>query len=233
MPDRLAQGRERRPRGDEAADAAAARRPRAAVLHLHVRPGGGGGALPHHGRKGAGDHPGAARVDVGTRRAALRDRRPGGRGEDPPAPRIRRVDHRRRGRAAELRGPALRVPAAAARHGTAGADGIRAGARGLVPPPTSSRLWPGASSAGTWRSPAQPIRRDLLILRLPLPLVALEHYELGRVGAEEEPARCHSANAVYQMLRRFHLFEDRKSTRLNSSHLVISYAVFCLKKKKK
>src|SRR5256885_6581678 len=26
-------------------------------------------------------------------------------------------------------------------------------------------------------------------------------------------------------------FEDRKSTRLNSSHLVISYAVFCLKKK--
>src|SRR5437588_2886896 len=27
--------------------------------------------------------------------------------------------------------------------------------------------------------------------------------------------------------------EDRKSTRLNSSHTVISYAVFCLKKKKK
>src|SRR2546426_3168893 len=29
------------------------------------------------------------------------------------------------------------------------------------------------------------------------------------------------------------LATDRKSTRLNSSHLVISYAVFCLKKKKK
>src|SRR2546426_6762486 len=28
------------------------------------------------------------------------------------------------------------------------------------------------------------------------------------------------------------VFRDRKSTRLNSSHLVISYAVFCLKKKK-
>src|SRR2546426_6792172 len=27
-------------------------------------------------------------------------------------------------------------------------------------------------------------------------------------------------------------YKDRKSTRLNSSHLVISYAVFCLKKKK-
>src|SRR5437762_7221893 len=31
--------------------------------------------------------------------------------------------------------------------------------------------------------------------------------------------------------RRFHA--DRKSTRLNSSHRCISYAVFCLKKKKK
>src|SRR2546426_7698832 len=29
------------------------------------------------------------------------------------------------------------------------------------------------------------------------------------------------------------LTQDRKSTRLNSSHLVISYAVFCLKKKKR
>src|SRR2546426_9332442 len=28
-----------------------------------------------------------------------------------------------------------------------------------------------------------------------------------------------------------HARQDRKSTRLNSSHLVISYAVFCLKKK--
>src|SRR5437588_9015450 len=31
----------------------------------------------------------------------------------------------------------------------------------------------------------------------------------------------------------FGSLEDRKSTRLNSSHTVISYAVFCLKKKKK
>src|SRR5256885_10556320 len=34
-----------------------------------------------------------------------------------------------------------------------------------------------------------------------------------------------------EVIRR--LRADRKSTRLNSSHLVISYAVFCLKKKKK
>src|SRR5256885_10623824 len=32
---------------------------------------------------------------------------------------------------------------------------------------------------------------------------------------------------------RHNISKDRKSTRLNSSHLVISYAVFCLKKKKR
>src|SRR5205807_10509706 len=34
------------------------------------------------------------------------------------------------------------------------------------------------------------------------------------------------------MMRKLRQMQDRKSTRLNSSHLVISYAVFCLKKKK-
>src|SRR5260221_6903166 len=36
---------------------------------------------------------------------------------------------------------------------------------------------------------------------------------------------------LFDLARR--LIQDRKSTRLNSSHTVISYAVFCLKKKKK
>src|SRR5256885_7150856 len=35
----------------------------------------------------------------------------------------------------------------------------------------------------------------------------------------------HAGSAILKVI-------DRKSTRLNSSHLVISYAVFCLKKKK-
>src|SRR2546430_7559181 len=35
------------------------------------------------------------------------------------------------------------------------------------------------------------------------------------------------------LLLREQEFQDRKSTRLNSSHSQISYAVFCLKKKKK
>src|SRR5690606_40669143 len=37
-----------------------------------------------------------------------------------------------------------------------------------------------------------------------------------------------SSNAI-----RWDWMQDRKSTRLNSSHVKISYAVFCLKKKKK
>src|SRR5256885_10889584 len=44
----------------------------------------------------------------------------------------------------------------------------------------------------------------------------------GRLVPEEEKMR--RADFCY--------VKDRKSTRLNSSHLVISYAVFCLKKKK-
>src|SRR2546426_6090258 len=40
------------------------------------------------------------------------------------------------------------------------------------------------------------------------------------------------SDAEYDRLFRELLELDRKSTRLNSSHLVISYAVFCLKKKK-
>src|SRR5690625_6083299 len=42
----------------------------------------------------------------------------------------------------------------------------------------------------------------------------------GRVGEHD-----------YLVRVRHRLLEDRKSTRLNSSHVAISYAVFCLKKK--
>src|SRR5258708_30464745 len=42
-----------------------------------------------------------------------------------------------------------------------------------------------------------------------------------------------SARQRFQDLHRLRRRQDRKSTRLNSSHQIISYAVFCLKKKKK
>src|SRR5256885_4236256 len=62
---------------------------------------------------------------------------------------------------------------------------------------------------------------------------AVEHDDLGlrvhRTGelvAPAEPGGGGTAEALGALVG------DRKSTRLNSSHLVISYAVFCLKKKK-
>src|SRR3989454_6793535 len=67
--------------------------------------------------------------------------------------------------------------------------------------------------------------------RLPFPAHRLD--EQRRVGEEAsdrvgEPRVRPAVARVDRPLER-----DRKSTRLNSSHLVISYAVFCLKKKKK
>src|SRR2546426_7219221 len=73
----------------------------------------------------------------------------------------------------------------------------------------SSDLIPDAAADGDYEPPRRRARHYL----------DLEEGEgLARLGAPS-PER--------------HPRVDRKSTRLNSSHLVISYAVFCLKKKKK
>src|SRR6266498_5360671 len=50
----------------------------------------------------------------------------------------------------------------------------------------------------------------------------------GRLADEDQPRHLRLDGVVAWPDRR-----DRKSTRLNSSHVRISYAVFCLKKKKK
>src|SRR5256885_7033801 len=47
------------------------------------------------------------------------------------------------------------------------------------------------------------------------------------------PGSRHSSASASRVAGTTGARQDRKSTRLNSSHLVISYAVFCLKKKKK
>src|SRR5438094_7214525 len=61
-------------------------------------------------------------------------------------------------------------------------------------------------------------------------------HELERLAAlEEEVSGLRAENErLREQTRRFSRREnrDRKSTRLNSSHRTISYAVFCLKKKK-
>src|SRR3989442_3588068 len=53
---------------------------------------------------------------------------------------------------------------------------------------------------------------------------------LPRRRAQGRAARATAPEQLRLAVRRDHL--DRKSTRLNSSHVRISYAVFCLKKKK-
>src|SRR5690625_6927514 len=60
------------------------------------------------------------------------------------------------------------------------------------------------------------LRRD----RAPVPLPDGESTSVRAVGRE------HLLHLLGQAF-----VEDRKSTRLNSSHVAISYAVFCLKKK--
>src|SRR5688500_19742139 len=54
-----------------------------------------------------------------------------------------------------------------------------------------------------------------------------------RTSAEGSTRRSGTTTWRGEMLPAAASGRDRKSTRLNSSHLVISYAVFCLKKKKK
>src|SRR2546422_3389997 len=61
-----------------------------------------------------------------------------------------------------------------------------------------------------------------------LPICVQNHHRADEKGGQQNNRKRAHADEV-------HLLEqiDRKSTRLNSSHGYISYAVFCLKKKKK
>src|SRR2546426_2681122 len=66
--------------------------------------------------------------------------------------------------------------------------------------------------------------------------------QIRRLGPKDESGTSHDALTVWSLEWAYATAQrgdgcalrdvDRKSTRLNSSHLVISYAVFCLKKKK-
>src|SRR5437660_9792889 len=65
----------------------------------------------------------------------------------------------------------------------------------------------------------------------------LENRDLA-AAAQENKGAYNQAEAAYETTTAASRqlrpdYRDRKSTRLNSSHVAISYAVFCLKKKKK
>src|SRR5437588_9488858 len=69
------------------------------------------------------------------------------------------------------------------------------------------------------------------MIRLPPRSTLFPYTTLFRSDQSSVSGRCARKSAPGAVRHR--LVRDRKSTRLNSSHTVISYAVFCLKKKKK
>src|SRR5690625_6588824 len=86
------------------------------------------------------------------------------------------------------------------------------------------------------RQRAQPLERSIGWPRA----LAVDHelfyayaflHRRGRVGAAHQNERETSAGWVSAVVCPPRAPLDRKSTRLNSSHVAISYAVFCLKKK--
>src|SRR5690606_40271182 len=68
-------------------------------------------------------------------------------------------------------------------------------------------------------------------LKTEFTMMAVELGSLEKEGRQDETKR--SDISIEYWLKGFMHAEDRKSTRLNSSHVKISYAVFCLKKKTK
>src|SRR2546426_11819092 len=119
---------------------------------------------------------------------------------------------------AETRGPPIleRAEVHVVAEGPGGGDGERERQGG-------ARRHPRLAEQRGGRHAARPAHGDAaaelwLVLR-------------DRQGGDEEVLGLH-ARPLERPVEHLALAGDRKSTRLNSSHLVISYAVFCLKKKK-
>src|SRR5690606_41606108 len=98
----------------------------------------------------------------------------------------------------------------------------------LVPRPPSSTLFPYTT---LFRS--RGLVRFLFVLRAQDGFLVIRHgTRLSDRSLDSFLDRCHNvSNGAAVRQRDLELFVDRKSTRLNSSHVKISYAVFCLKKK--
>src|SRR5258708_9576869 len=113
---------------------------------------------------------------------------------------------------------------------------------GRIPPRVHPGLSPPASPgrrAPLRPNPAgdSPRSRTRTFFRVPPPPYPLQlSFLYSLPDADRHAWRVHphpfSHSHHARPLRRRRLRPDRKSTRLNSSHQIISYAVFCLKKKK-
>src|SRR5690606_39358610 len=109
--------------------------------------------------------------------------------------------------------------------------------------PSAATFWPHASYLMPPLPPTATSDTSTLSLHDALPiwsnrLMALLYRNLERAGVRSPEHDVLKGNWRYhwylnrRRLRDFAALQDRKSTRLNSSHVKISYAVFCLKKKK-
>src|SRR2546421_6896282 len=76
-------------------------------------------------------------------------------------------------------------------------------------------------------------RVSLLLAQWLQPALQAYHQQHATLAAFASEVVALDEMHLDQVSRRLPIFRDRKSTRLNSSHDQISYAVFCLKKKKK
>src|SRR5438067_4228001 len=73
-----------------------------------------------------------------------------------------------------------------------------------------------------------PVRGAVTLHVIPTPARGIDRVAVAATGDPGKVERGGDGVAEHRAVQR-----DRKSTRLNSSHVSISYAVFCLKKKKK
>src|SRR5690242_21096123 len=91
----------------------------------------------------------------------------------------------------------------------------------MIPPPPRSTLFPYTTlfRSRVDRGAGDAEEQGLLLL------------ELAGLGLVVGRARARRRIAIDDLHQRGRRLGDRKSTRLNSSHMSISYAVFCLKKK--
>src|SRR2546430_13139610 len=92
----------------------------------------------------------------------------------------------------------------------------------MIRRPPRSTLFPYTT---LFRSPGSEVGQERIDI--------IEHVTTDRPESERCPVhQSHRKVALLSDSARFPDVKDRKSTRLNSSHSQISYAVFCLKKKK-
>src|SRR3712207_7334742 len=102
----------------------------------------------------------------------------------------------------------------------------------MIRRPPRSTLFPYTTlfRSESWRD-STPSQRQLALLKI---ADAIEERAEDLVRAESEntgkPIGLTMEEEVPAMADQIRFFADRKSTRLNSSHANISYAVFCLKK---